>query len=144
MNILAVDPGVTTGYVLFKYITLPVIVTWQQHKADNIGKAIEPLRDIGITGVEVVVIEDYRIYQGAEGMHVGIRLYTAELIGAIKAICALQGVAVQMMSAQKKQRWPVARLDKRFPQSRKVAGIHARDAMKIGLAFFEKYTDWHP
>ena len=147
MKILAIDPGITSGYVLFKYAGQPVVIDHWEFSAIDIPTAIKPLvTTLREKYIGIVVIEDYRIYQGAEGMHVGQRLYTAELIGAIKAICSLSisDPEVQMIPAAKKGRWPDARLRARYPYGPAVTGTHALDALKIGLTYIEQELSWEP
>lgn len=144
MKILAVDPGETIGAVLLDDDELVEHWEWKLPDKD------EPLfwHTIAVAFIpyirehkpDVVVLEDYRIYAGkALMMHIGSRLLTAELLGAISALCAavMPSVSIHTLPASKKGRWPNARLDAKFPQHSAVTGTHERDALKLALAYKE-------
>lgn len=146
MILLAIDPGETTGLVLLKYEHRPIVIDDTQWKLPIDEVAIKLDHVLRTSPVAAVVLEDYRIYQGKANLHIGNRLYTAELIGAIRAVCALctlRGVEVYTLPASKKGRWPDARLRARFP-GHGVEGVHALDALKLGLAHIEKELGWQP
>jgi len=95
---------------------------------------------------EVVGVEDYRIRPGMQNEHIGTRLWTSELIGCIEATCGLMIPPIRVVRIQpgKKGRWPVARLEAKLPGFKQITSEHARDALRIGLAYIEAQTLWSP
>ena len=102
-----------------------------------------------------IAIEDYRMYAGKEAMHTGRRLWTAELIGAVRALSAICEFTcpVTALQAQAKNRWRDKRLKLYYPHvfhpeypkdHPLLASPHTLDAFKIGLAFLEKSGRWEP
>jgi len=153
MILLAIDPGETTGYVVLEWrvgheATHPRIIdAWQERvKSQD--------RDLWATGFHhtlrkykprVVILEDYRVYTGSAGAHVGRPLFTAELIGAMEVLCAIciPPVITDRLPASKKGRWPDARLRNKFPEGDHYVD-HVLDALKLGLAWLEKEELWTP
>jgi len=143
MLVLAIDPGETTGIVLLSYLkdgSAVVVYSTEWSLKQDIEAYSCSLKDLLCDyPLGAVVIEDYRIYAGKAAMHTGQRLYTAELLGATHAICATTSpfLSVTVYPASKKGRWPDARLRAKFP-NHGVTGVHAVDALKLGLAYVEK------
>jgi len=150
MLVLAIDPGETTGLVLLRYFSgsVPFPVGWKEWiLKQGVEEYACSLKDLLCfqSKIGAVVIEDYRIYAGKADLHIGNRLFTAELIGATHAICATTSpfLSATVYPASKKGRWPDARLSHWFP-NHGVVGTHARDALKLGLAYIEKKLEWIP
>jgi len=143
MKILAIDPGETVGFVLLDDGQLIEHWKWELlHKDEScfwVDFAYSFNFVLDIHKPDAVVIEAYRIYAGKADMHIGNRLFTAELIGAFRALCAAVSppVLIRTLPASKKGRWPDARLDAKFPQHKVVTGTHERDALKLALAYKE-------
>lgn len=145
MKILAIDPGETIGFVLLDDGQLAEHWEWGGRLPAKDDPDFWPIFVTVFVSVlsgsepQAVVIEDYRIYADKANMHIGNRLFTAELIGAISALCAAVAppVSIHRLPASKKGRWPNARLDAKFPQHRAVVGDHERDALKLALAYKE-------
>lgn len=139
MKILAIDPGKTTGFVLLDDNELVEHFEWTLADESLFGFSLGFSSYLNRKEPSVVVIEDYRIYADKANMHIGNRLFTAELIGSIRALCAVVVplVSIHTLPASKKGRWPDARLEAKFPQHRAVTGTHERDALKLALAYKE-------
>jgi hypothetical protein len=155
LRILVIDPGETCGYAVFqldKYLVaearpsnLMLLETWEDQGA-SIPKFVIPfLKVLRRVKPSLVLIEDYRIFLDKARMHIGQPLRTPELIGAIEGVCCL--TVPPMRTARiipgKKTRWPEARMKVKFSEAKDVTG-HARDAVKLGLAFLEGQGLWKP
>ena len=151
MKILAIDPGKTIGCVLLDDNEL--VEHWEckllDVDASHFWHFFVLIFSTNLREHEpdVLVLEDYRIYADKANMHIGNRLFTAELIGSIRALCAVVAppVSIRTLSASKKGRWPDARLDAKFPQHKAVTGTHERDALKLALAYKEmqeRNSEW--
>lgn len=146
MNILAVDPGVTTGFVR------AVVTTEYDDIGDLIDRSGLRFRSIGTwSGIEdmagrcnlfhdldVCVVERYVIYPGRAQAHIGDDLYTARQIGMVEWLVhehSLIGVVFQAAS-QAKQRWPDKRVCRYLPE---VPGFgpHVTDAVRHLLTYLE-------
>ncbi len=137
-KIIVIDPGETVGIVRLVVTDGEVALKGSLQEAFPFGDAVLCFRSLlTISHVDVVVVEDYRIYASHAGHHVGARLHTPELIGAFAALCELNLVPLVRLPANKKARWPLARLKSRFPQYAGVPTPHALDALKLGLAYLE-------
>jgi len=155
LRILVIDPGETTGYAVFLLNrpedgALPanellLLETWEGQGASISEFVIPFLKVLRRVKPALVLIEDYRVYQSKANLHIGMSLRTPELIGAIIAICNLTVPKMRTVriAAAKKGRWPEARMKVKFPQAKDVTG-HARDAVKLGLAFLELKGLWSP
>lgn len=154
LRILVVDPGETPGYAVLELeraelpeeqvpSNLTLLETWEGQGASIPEFVIPFLKDLRRVKPSLVLIEDYRVYQSKAQMHIGKPLKTPELVGAIIAICNLTvpPMRTARIAASKKGRWPEARMKVKFPQAKDVTG-HARDAVKLGLAFFELKGLW--
>lgn len=138
LQLLAVDPGETIGVVHLDLTEGNVTLRGSHQQALSFHDAVRSFKAILlIFPINVLVIEDYRIYASHAGHHIGAHLYTPELIGAIAALSVLHNVPLVRLPASKKARWPLARLKNRFPQYTKVPTPHALDALKLGLAYLE-------
>lgn len=150
MRVLSVDPGKTAGFVIFE-VSLDdqkpmLLASWEQ-KAVPLGEFVRSfLRVLPKVRPQIVVLEDYRIYASKAKEHIGAHLLTAELIGALQALCAIvvPPVETTRLSASKKGRWPDARLKAKFPEILELSSPHVRDAAALGLAYLEKEKLWRP
>ena len=157
LRILVIDPGETCGYAVFQLEKLPdseaspssallLLNTWEAQGASIPEFVIPFLKTLRGIKPSLVLIEDYRVFLGAAMMHVGQQLKTSELIGAIIGVCALTvpPMRTARIAAAKKGKWPEARMIAKFPQAGKDVTGHARDAVKLGLAFLEGQGLWSP
>ena len=152
MVVLAIDPGITSGYVVLAPGAgdlLPIVTHSWEGKATLRERArllLSWLRKYRITRVAV---EDFKIHPMASGSPVAVVITdTIEYIGCIEAVCQLVIPPVQVHRVQpnKKGRWPKARLDAKFAPEhvnvRNIAGQHAHDALVIGLVYLEQAGLW--
>lgn len=156
LTILVIDPGETCGYAVFSLEraelpeeqsvkNLTLLETWEDQGASIPEFVIPFLKVLRRVKPSLVLIEDYRIFLDHARRHVGQPLRTPELIGAIIGVCALTvpPMRTARIIAGKKGKWPEARMEAKFPQAKDVTG-HARDAVKLGLAFLELKGLWSP
>ena len=155
LRILVIDPGETCGYAVFQLdknlvaearpSDLKLLETWEGQGASIPEFVIPFLKVLRRVKPSLVLIEDYRVYQSKAQTHIGIPLRTPELIGAIIGVCALTvpPMRTARIAASKKGKWPEARMRAKFPEAENVTG-HARDAVKLGLAFLELKGLWSP
>ena len=147
MRLLAIDPGQTCGYAVFEYqAQFPVFQAilleyWESPGVPLDAFALRFLGALRATQPTHVVVEDYRIFASKAGTHIGQPLHTAEIIGAIAALCrtVIPPISVSRVTPDKKGRWPAARLKTKFPEiwALKLPDSHELDAIKIGLVFLE-------
>jgi len=156
LRLLVIDPGQTCGYAVFQLeraelpeeqhpSNLLLLETWEDQGA-SIPKFVIPfLQLLRRVKPSLVLIEDYRVYQDKAAMHIGMALKTPELIGAIIGVCSLTvpPMRTARIVASRKGRWSEARMKAKFPEAKNVTG-HARDAVKLGLAFLELKGLWSP
>lgn len=152
LRILVIDPGETCGYAVFQLnepgtdaAELLLLETWEDQGASIPEFVIPFLAVLRRVKPSLVLIEDYRIFLDKARMHIGQPLRTPELIGAIEGVCALTvpPMRTSRIIPGKKGRWPEARMKRKFPSAKDVTG-HARDAVKLGLAFLEHKGLWSP
>ena len=156
LRILVIDPGETCGYAVFQLeraelpeeqipSNLSLLETWEDQGASIPEFVIPFLKVLRRVKPSLVLIEDYRVFIDHARRHIGEPLKTPELIGAIEGVCALTvpPMRTARIIAGKKSRWPEARMRVKFPRAKDVTG-HARDAVKLGLAFLELKGLWTP
>lgn len=152
MTVLGVDPGQRTGFCVVTYAAdgaLRVAATSQPETPTlkvtmdafvlYLGRfyfADEPF---------LLAIEDYRVYKGQADMHTGKRLYEAEQIGAMRGYVehVFPPIQVHVLPAQKKGRWPDARIAEWVGRDRlwgtgMVEKPHGWDALKLALTCVEQ------
>lgn len=101
-EVLALDPGETTGWALFEYGLL--VDAGQTNKHKEVVTAVTELQMLfRMTNPSFVVIEDYRVYAHKAKSHSWEALHTPKLIGAIQALCAVRGTADILQMASSKQ-----------------------------------------
>ncbi len=148
--LLAIDPGETVGAVRLTLSVVPPTLRISMHSQNEFESVSDYTRWLyhllmqRHNRLELVVIEDYRIYEGKADMHTGQRLFTVELIGATRACCTLAALSCVSVPASWKGRWPDARLKVKFPVPCNLPRPHALDALKLGLAYLEKEGRWTP
>lgn len=156
MKLLVTDPGETVGYATFELVTtlapypsvLTLLQAWEEQVPSIADYTPIFLRLLWREQPDLVVIEDYRVFQSKAGMHVGRRLFTPELIGAFIALCSSTQplpscVITARIQPSKKGLWPDARIAVKFPEAQSATG-HALDAVKLGLAYLEGEKLWTP
>ncbi len=160
MLILAIDPGETLGYVkldITEYVgrgpILDVIDAGQfKLKVDkksgfnwiNVSAEVTQLLSCE---PDVIVLEDYRVYANKAAAHIGSRVLTPELIGAICQEAGISMIPVVRIPAGRKGLWPPARMKAKktgfSPIGVKIPKPHAADALILGLIYAED-KGWTP
>ena len=150
MKVLAIDPGEHVGWVELDYAPPApeaCLVDWGTEAPPDLAQTARWLfHQLRSTPIQVVVVEDYRVYGHMADQHIGVRLWTAEMLGCIEAVCALfvPQVKVVRLAANEKGKWNEARLTGLFPQHADVERPHAHDALQLGLTYLEKQQGWDP
>lgn len=89
-NILALDPGHTTGVAVFKGMLL---LSGSQIITKPIEQGVQALHELILeVQPEVVVCEDYRVYRWKTDEHANSSLLTPRIIGAIETLLTLQQI----------------------------------------------------
>lgn len=129
MNVLSVDPGDTTGWVLWTDdgIELSKGQLLAQEFIDRLAE--------NYWQFNTVVFEDFILYRGRAAAQTGSRFKASQVIGALKMSAKMQKATVVMQPAQSKSfGYKFARLT--------TAGNHAqshwRDAYAHGYFYFVK------
>lgn len=142
-NILAVDPGHTTG--LAKFDAQGTLLSVDQINTRGLADGHEihtTLQDLIYNWANVIVLEEYRVYAWRAKHHTGSDLLTARVIGSIETMVALTrppnsdrditivkqpaSVAKAFCSDNKLRKWQYYVPGKR----------HARDAVRHGCYWF--------
>ncbi|MBD3387439.1 MAG: hypothetical protein GF414_00665 [Candidatus Altiarchaeales archaeon] len=147
---MGIDPGETIGFAKLHYIDELERINLNWHAQVPVPKLKKDYIDwaslndlirsaykfIGVP--QVIAIEDYRVYRNMARMHAGKRVLTSLVIGGLCLVAAEMGIEVEIYPAAKKGRWPLARLEKRFPPYFQAEQPHAADAVILALLSHEK------
>jgi hypothetical protein len=147
MRVLAIDPGETSGYVVLDTLypdVLPHIEHWWQGKATVRERALALFKWLRKYRITHVVVEDFKIHPSSFHPVAVVITNTIEYLGCIEAVCQMliPPVEVHRVQPNKKGRWPKARLDAKYPIHTTVKGVHAHDALVIGLVYLEDTKLW--
>ena len=99
-QVLAIDPGETTGLAEFEGLEL---IRSYQVSTPNIEEGARNLTPILLNQTapwDVVIIEEYRVFSWRAKQHSWSHLHTAQLICSIKGTCALEELRVIMQTPQ--------------------------------------------
>lgn len=141
-RVLALDPGETTGACLFegsrlidaRQLSTGLMPLAAQTVVDYFNGGSIPLRPLLTGPIDMIVIEDYRVYSWKTDDHAWQGLHTPRLIGAIEYICHNRGTPLTKQSAQqgkgfctddKLQAWGLYQKGER----------HARDAIRHAIYY---------
>ena len=143
-SVIAIDPGMTTGYCVFKYV------------GDSYDSMVYLLRSSGVIHVNkqtgwdpiidliqsyyrnepnsVVVCEDYKIYPNKQLEHVLSSVDTVRIIGAIEFMCHHDNVPLVKQMASVHKGFVT---DTKLKEWGLYKGInrHSRDAVKAAIYF---------
>ena len=127
--VLAIDPGESAGVCLIRGVRNGGVAvdTWTV-PGELCASALEGFLT-GVVGAGegvVLAIEDYRIFPGMGATHVGKRLFTAELIGALCFVSSGVGVDVVRYQASDKRANRGQMRGRGVPETG--ATLHERDA----------------
>lgn len=128
-NLIALDPGETTGYAHFKSGAL---VSYGQLETGAIDIVAITALQSRIRIASLVAVENYQVYAWKTKSHAWDTLHTPRLIGCIECLCALEGKKLYKQTAQNA---------KKFASDNKLRhwGMyargqpHARDAIRHGV-----------
>ena len=83
--VLCFDPGHTTGWAVFRGFKL---IDCGEIDTTDIPRSVEPITSLFASWQpDVVVIEDYRVYDWRAKHHAGSDLLTTRVIGCIETLC---------------------------------------------------------
>jgi len=140
-TILVLDPGHTTGYAIFKGLTLlekDHITTYVSDKDTYYYEKLDNL----IEQVNFVVIENYRVYGEKRDQHVASDVPTLQIIGAVKYMCYLQQKSRYLqMAGDVKGFWTNEKLLK-WGIVEPGVNKHALDAVRHGCHFLVFNADY--
>jgi len=152
-SILAIDPGATTGWAKVVGIVPPSdkdprgLFTYAGGGTFAGVKAAWEQRGI-YQGVDIIVVEDFRIYPHKAQALIGRRLSAPKEIGRIELLALLADEARSsplpihyQMASQAKQLWPDSRIREKFPgfYKTRLRDKHTRDALRHLFTFMETY-----
>jgi hypothetical protein len=98
IRVLALDPGETTGYAIFRGVELLEV--------GQLKTTMMPLAAVRISEFltevfpDKLVIEDYRVYKWKTDSHAWAELHTPRLIGAVEYIAHTRSLPMVKQSAQ--------------------------------------------
>lgn len=145
MNILALDPGSTTGWASFDgefeqgVISLPGKEMWADK---DVGEL-----EVSILWADVVVVEDFWLRPDLAGVQSGSHMDAAQVIGWVKGYLCLRALPLptlvfQAPVKQAKQLWTDDLLRANGLYDRIKGGQHARSAMRHLLTYLNSQK--HP
>jgi len=127
--LLAIDPGETTGYSIFKDGELfrHGVIPW---RIPVYG--YNYLLDIMVANQpEVVVCEDYRLYANRINAQLGSQIPTIKIIGAIEMLCGTNKIPLFKMMASQAKGFATDDKLKEWGYYKKV-NRHSRDSIRVG------------
>lgn len=133
MNVLALDPGKTTGAVIFtpKGVSDIDILDWDEIEYEEMPQWLFIALDNPSEPVDLVVVEKYTISQRT--IKSARHAEPLDVIGGAKFLAALGGIDVRVqMASDAKTAYPDKRLRELGLYSA-VGGRHARDALRHAL-----------
>ncbi len=103
--LVALDPGETTGYAVFRKFEL---IESGQIKTNNMDTVFDVMNEFIAsllerhykTGPAYLVFEDYKVYGWKTKDHAWASLHTPQLLGTIRAVCSIHGIPYTKRMAQ--------------------------------------------
>jgi hypothetical protein len=154
MNYLSIDPGETTAYIKATHTTGPKgRLTIGSHGTWASLREFIHLEGEGLfSGIDAVILEDYRVYASKVYQHIGSQVHTIRVIGwvqhAIGYYCMNPYLEAEdpplikihyQMAQQAKGAWPNRRLFRHLPPARNL-NRHERDALRHLLVYLETHN----
>ena len=130
--LLAIDPGETTGYSIFKDGELfrHGVIIW---KIPSLGYEIF-VNHLKEDFPDVVVCEDYRLYANKVNAQLGSQIPTIKIIGAIEMLCSTNKIPmIKQMASTAKQFCTREKLEE-WGYWKKI-NPHARDSIRHATYF---------
>jgi hypothetical protein len=125
--IISVDPGETTGIAYWE--NDGTFISREALTQDEILDKVETL-----SGVTVIVVEDYRLRQGKQMVQTGSRFVAVQIIGALKAYARRVGAKFVLQPANV---LTVAALHSGVKRPSNHSKSHDIDAYNHGYYYFE-------
>ena len=101
-KIVGIDPGATTGVTVFNgldVVSNTQLITGKGEDNTTQAEVLVNNFELLFKGTDYIVMEDYRVYGTHADTHIGIRLYTPELIGMIKFRAYELNIPIYVQSA---------------------------------------------
>lgn len=128
--LLALDPGETTGWAVFKH---GILHAHGQLDTHTVTSSVNPLVPF-ISHASYVVVENYQVYAWKLKEHKWDTLHTPRLIGCIETLCVLNNVLLTKQTAQNAKKFVTD--DKLKHWDMYVKGKpHARDAIRHAIFY---------
>lgn len=132
LNLIALDPGETTGYALFEQ---GILVEQEQLPTHTIFSGIDILRHKFETEKpDIVIYEDFRIYDWKAASLSWNTLHTPRLIGGIQTLCHLNNIPMFTQMAQQPKMFCTDQKLEQWGYYKK-GQRHARDAVRHGCYY---------
>lgn len=131
INVLALDPGETTGMAAFRGSHRLVATQLQGHTVPAIFRQIRTA--LNFYHPDAVVMEDYRVYSWKTRDHANSDMFTSRLIGAVECLCEdlqvplkkqMAGIAKGFCTDDKLRMWDLY-----------AGGRHSRDATRHAVYY---------
>lgn len=94
---LCLDPGETTGVAVFRDGGL---ISWSQAATKDLDKGVDNIEQL-LTDVQpdIIVMEDYKVYDWKTKQHAWAALHTPQLLGVIHCLARLKGIPIERRMA---------------------------------------------
>ena len=127
--LLAIDPGETTGYSIFKDGELfkHGVIIW---KIPSLGYEIF-VNHLKEDFPNAVVCEDYRLYANRVNAQLGSQIPTIKIIGAIEMLCSTNRIPLFKMMASQAKGFATDDKLKEWGYYKKI-NRHSRDSIRVG------------
>ena len=131
VDLVALDPGETTGYAHFHAGKL---VSSSQLPTHRIKVSVPILQKVILPSTSLVVYEDYRIYAWKTESHAWASLHTPKLLGVIETVAHLTDTPTFTQMAQQAKQFCTDQKLKEWGYYQ--PGLqHARDAIRHGCYY---------
>lgn len=142
-EIIAIDPGKTTGFAHLKVDDsdqpfTPVMlreIEWDEHWAFFLSLQ----RTLNISNPDhlVVVVENFRLYAYEAAHQINSDFPSSQIIGVCKYITITQGIELVLQMASVKRQFPSGELRKWFPPNTMLpTSLHIRDAISHAMYLY--------
>lgn len=142
-EIIAIDPGKTTGFVHFEvddsdHPFTPIMmreIEWDEHWG-----FMSEMHDVLYNNQSkhiVMVVENFRLYAHEAQHQINSDFPSAQIIGVCKYIAAITRTELVLQMASVKRQFPSGELRKWFPPNTKLpTSLHIRDAISHAMYLY--------